>query len=124
MAFLFENLQVYIKSVEFATEVYRFVLQIRDRTIKDQLSRAALSVPLNIAEGQGRMHNKEKRQFYHTARGSLLECVPILQICKNIDYLNDEKHAYLYELANEISRMLSGLIASVKNRENGEERRK
>jgi four helix bundle protein len=117
--FLFENLQVYVKAVEFATEADRLVIQLKDRTIKDQLSRAALSVPLNIAEGQGRMHNKEKRQFYHTARGSLLECIPILQICKNIGYLNGEKHLYLYELANEISRMLSGLIASVKNRETG-----
>jgi four helix bundle protein len=119
MVFMFESLEVYKKSLEFATEVYLMALSFKDRVIKDQLSRAALSVPLNIAEGQGRLHNKEKRQFYHTARGSLLECIPLIQICKNIDFLSVEKYDHFYGMANEISRMLSGLIASVKKREEG-----
>ena len=79
----------------------------------DQLQRAVLSIPLNIAEGNGRIHIREKKQYFYTARGSLLECVPILQICKAIGILNESEHKELYELAIEIGRLLSGLIKSI-----------
>ncbi|MGZ3781951.1 MAG: four helix bundle protein [Pseudobdellovibrionaceae bacterium] len=45
------------------------------RTLADQLSRAALSIPLNIDEGNGRWHNGDKRNFFWIARGSAFECV-------------------------------------------------
>jgi len=117
MPFLFEGLEVYKKAIKFVVDIYMLNGSLRDRTIKDQLCRAALSIPLNIAEGQGRLHNKEKRQFYYTARGSLLECIPLIQISHKLGYLDIEKYTNYYELANEISKMLSGLIASLKNRE-------
>jgi|WetSurMetagenome_2_1015567.scaffolds.fasta_scaffold491563_1 four helix bundle protein len=117
MVFLFENLEVYKKAMIFVIDIYALSGSLKDRAIKDQLLRAALSIPLNIAEGQGRLHNKEKRQFYYTARGSLLECVPLIQICHKLGYIDIGKYTYLYELANEISKMISGLISSVKNRE-------
>lgn len=114
MSFMFENLDVYQKSMKFVVEIYSVNGYLRDRTIKDQFRRAALSIPLNIAEGQGRMHGKEKRQFYNTARGSLLECIPLLQICQKIGYVSEEKYDSLYLLANEIGKMLTGLIKAVK----------
>lgn len=86
---------------------------IKNRIIKDQLCRAALSIPLNIAEGNGRMHPREKRQYFCTARGSLLECVPIIRLCAAIDYLDKKNHEELYGLAEEIGKMLSGLIKSI-----------
>ena len=114
MPFLFENLEVYKKSMLFVVEVYSIARNIGDRSIKDQITRAALSIPLNIAEGQGRMHLREKRQYYNTARGSLLECVPLLQICEKLEYIDKVKYEKLYNLANEISKMTSGLINSLK----------
>ena len=71
MVFMFEKLGVYKKSMSFVVNVYALcgsLGQLRDRTLIDQLQRAALSVPLNIAEGNGRIHSREKRQFFFTAR--------------------------------------------------------
>ena len=113
MAFMFENIDAYKKAMSFMVEVYALNGYLKDRTIKDQLRRAAMSIPLNIAEGQGRMHGKEKRQFYHTARGSLLECVPLIQACYRLGYINQEKYNFLYNIAEEIGKMLTGLLKSV-----------
>ena len=117
MSFMFEDLKVYKKAMELFVKIYALNGSIKDRTIKDQLRRAALSVPLNIAEGQGRMHGKEKRQFYNTARGSLLECVPLVQVCQKIGFIDLEKYEELYIMATEVSKMLSGLINSVRSGE-------
>lgn len=117
MSFMFENLEVYKKAMSFLVEIYALNGSIEDKTIKDQFRRAALSIPLNIAEGQGRLHIKEKKQFYNTARGSLLECVPLLQICREIGYIDRGKYSTLYESANEIGKMLSGLIRSMNEKE-------
>jgi four helix bundle protein len=113
MAFLFEDLMVYKKAMLLAKEVLSSRKQIKNRIIIDQLCRAVLSVPLNIAEGQGRVHAREKRQFYNTSKGSLYECLPLMQLCCDLGYFNKEQFLKMYELMNEIGRMLSGLIRSV-----------
>ncbi len=113
MAFMFENLEVYKKAMQFMVDIYKLNSSVKERNIKDQLQRAALSIPLNIAEGQGRIHGREKRQFYNTARGSLLECVPLIQACRSLCFISEEKYQCLYLLAEEIGKMLTGLIKSV-----------
>jgi four helix bundle protein len=113
MAFLFEDLTVYRKAMIFVLGIYALNDLYKDRIIRDQLRRAAMSIPLNIAEGQGRLHVKEKRQFYNTARGSLLECIPLLQICNKLGLIDNNEYDRLYSLANEIGKMLNGLIRSV-----------
>jgi len=116
MSFMFEELNVYKKAMEFVTRIFAFSGSIRiarNRKLIDQIQRAALSIPLNIAEGNGRIHVREKKQYFYTARGSLLECVPILQISKKINLLDEKKYEELYSLADEIGRMLNGLIRSV-----------
>jgi four helix bundle protein len=113
MPFLFESLDVYKKSLSFMTEVFSLNPAISEKNIRDQLQRAALSIPLNIAEGQGRIHGKEKRQFFNTARGSLLECVPLIQVSYELGLLSGTKYQFLYSLAEEIGKMLTGLIKSV-----------
>lgn len=126
MVFMFEGLDVYRRSMQFVVDVYALNGRIKDKNITNQLRRAAMSIPLNIAEGQGRMHSREKRQFYNTARGSLLECVPILQICRSVGFLDDSKYRALYDLADNIGRMLTNLIKSVRpnDRESKVENRK
>ena len=114
MAFLFEQLDVYNKSMEFVVDIYVLNDLLKDSVIRSQLRRAALSIPLNLAEGQGRLHGKEKRQFYNTARGSLLECIPIIQICRRLGYISEDKYLALYANANEIGKMINGLMRSVK----------
>lgn len=113
MPFMFEDLMAYKKAMEFAKKVFSLSKNIRDRTIKDQLCRAALSIPLNIAEGQGRFHQREKRQFYNTAKGSLYECVPLIQLCFHLGFFGEGHYNNLDELANESGKILAGLIKSV-----------
>ena len=112
MPFMFEKLEVYRKAMGFVVRVYGF-RGLRNSKIIDQLQRAALSVPLNISEGQGRAHSREKRQYYNTAKASLYECVPIMQICKELGYIDDSEYQTIYNLMNEIGKMLAGLIRSV-----------
>ena len=114
MPFMFEELTVYKKAMSFVIDVYSLNGALRDRVIKDQLRRAALSIPLNIAEGQGRVHPREKRQYYNMAKGSLYECLPLIQICHRLNYINLQKYQEIYNLMNEIGKMLAGLIKSVK----------
>ena len=112
--FLFENLEVYKKAMLLSEKVLIITRNVKNRSINDQLSRAVLSIPLNIAEGQGRIHPREKKQFYNTAKGSLYECLPLIQICRTLNYMDEKEYEYIYELMNEIGRMLAGLIKSVK----------
>ncbi|MBU0671834.1 MAG: four helix bundle protein [Candidatus Margulisbacteria bacterium] len=116
MAFMFENLSVYKKALELAENIYVLNKKIDDREIKDQIKRAALSIPLNIAEGNGRNTAKEKAQFYKIARGSLFECVPLLEICLRLSRISKSEHDRFYALSEEIGKMLNGLIKSVENK--------
>ena len=111
--FIFENLEVYKKAMILSEKVLNTTKNISNRAIQDQLSRAVLSIPLNIAEGQGRVHSREKKQFYNTAKGSLYECLPLIQICRTMEYIDVQKYEELYALMNEIGKMLAGLIRSV-----------
>ena len=114
MPFIFKDLVVYQKAMQFTVEVYALNGSLKDRNIKDQLRRAAMSIPLNIAEGQGRMHDKEKRQFYNMARASLLECVPLIEMCSYLGFITQAKYDALHRNADEIGKMLTGLINSVR----------
>ena len=115
MPFMFECLEVYKKAIEFTVAIFDSCREIRHKEIKDQLSRAALSIPLNIAEGNGRNTDKEKCQFYKTARGSLFECIPLLEICLKTEQFAESKYKDLYELSEHVGRLLNGLIRSIRN---------
>ena len=86
----------------------------------DQLRRAALSVSLNIAEGSGRYHKKDKKNFYYFAWGSLFECIPILTILRNEKALTDQQYDAVYQSSHILAKMLTRLIQSV-DRQQGPE---
>ena len=115
MSFMFEKLDVYNKAVDFAYEISKLTenFQRGNYYIADQLNRASLSISANIAEGNGRWHKKDRKQFFYIARGSLHECVPILQICYKKQLITDKQHQQLKQELVEISKMLSGLIKGV-----------
>jgi four helix bundle protein len=115
MAFPFEDLDVYKRSVQFSTEVESILDRERkrmSRSMADQLSRAALSIPLNIAEGSGRWHKPEKRQFFWIARGSSFECVPILEILLKKTFISGAERESLRGQLEVIGKMLTKLIQS------------
>ncbi len=78
-----------------------------------QLRRAAVSVPSNIAEGQGRLSRKEFKQFLAVARGSLLEVETQLLIAGELNFLEDAKLEILLTQSEEALKILNGLITSM-----------
>lgn len=111
MAFPFEDLEVYKRSIKFVSEIESLVERPKlGRSIADQLSRAALSIPLNIAEGNGRWHKAEKRQFFWIARGSVFECVPIVEILSIRKLVADEERSSLRDQLEVLGKMLTRLI--------------
>jgi four helix bundle protein len=85
--------------------------------LADQLNRASLSIAANIAEGNGRFTKPDRKNFFGIARGSVQECVPLLELARRRQLVDDSVHAEMKEWLEEISRMLSGLINGLENRE-------
>lgn len=118
MAFPFENLDVYKRALDFVESIETLNIQLKGKvsySMIDQLSRAALSIPLNIAEGNGRWHKGDKRQFFWIARGSTFECVPIIQVLHRKTFITDQQYAGYYEQLDVIAKMLTNLVKSVED---------
>lgn len=69
----------------------------------------AISIPSNIAEGHGRGSDKELVRFINIAKGSVYELDTQIEISKQLNYLDDQTFIIMFNLLDEISRMLSGL---------------
>ncbi len=118
MSFPFEQLDVYQKSLVWVETVESLCISLKKKvsyTLLDQLCRASLSIPLNIAEGNGRWHQNEKKQFFRIARGSTFECVPIIQVLMRKGFTSQAEFAFLYEQLENVAKMLTKLIKSVDN---------
>lgn len=83
--------------------------------LNNQIRRAAVSITSNIAEGFSRQSNKEKIQFYSTARGSLTELQNQLLIAKDIKYISANSFNKTAELTVVVSKLINGLIKFSKN---------
>ena len=116
MAFNFEKLDVYKDAVEYANRVYVISKGFpKDEIfgITNQIRRASVSIPANIAEGSSR-GKKEFIHFLNIALGSAYECVPLLQISKNQKYINNENINELVQTLHKISAKISALKNSLK----------
>jgi four helix bundle protein len=112
----FEKLNVWIRAKNLAVEIYKVSSTGpfgRDWGLRDQIRKAAVSVPSNIAEGQGRYSRKEFRNFLSIANGSLYEVITHLHIARDLGYIDLEKSQKLVGEGNEISRMIKGLRNSL-----------
>jgi four helix bundle protein len=79
-----ENLDAYHRSIDFLALALRLVngLPRSERELRDQLKRAAMSVPLNIAEGAGKPTPGDRARYHAIARGSAMECAALLDVCR------------------------------------------
>ena len=95
MAYDHEKLDVYRAAIEYVGWVYRFCESLAGhRNAKDQLLRAAQAIPLNIAEGNGKGTDGDRRRYFEIARGSALECgaaQDVLEVCGAITPVENEK---------------------------------
>jgi len=106
------------KGIELVAAIYRVTQTFPKEEIyglTSQLRRAAVSVPSNIAEGQGRKSKPEFRHFLHNAAGSLMEVETQVTIAAVLGYLRQDKEAELLSRTNELGRIINGLIASMEN---------
>ena len=111
------DLIVWQKAMVLVTDIYRVTESFPQREIDgltNQVRRAGVSVPSNIAEGQGRLSKKEFVQFLSQARGSLLEAQTQLEIGRNLGFLPDGAFNDLDLKAQEVGRIINGLIAKIR----------
>lgn len=118
MAFMFENLEVYQKSVDFTDRILGLTENFpRDYGfLTDQLNRAALSIATNLAEGNGRFTKADRKNFFTIARGSIQECVPLLEVARRRRLLEETKHEALRTELEIMAKMISGLIKGLDRR--------
>ncbi len=103
-------MEVWKKAYKLTIEIYKTFRNGKDYAFKEQITKSALSIPSNIAEGYERNSNKEFIRFLYIAKGSCGELRTQLNIAVEIEYLAREKGDKLIESAEEISYMLNGLI--------------
>jgi len=109
----YRDLEVWKKARVLATRVYRVTAGFPKHEIfslTQQMRRAALSVPCNIAEGQGRRSTADRIQFLVIARGSLMELETQALIAADLEYLAPTLSEDLVANATEVTRMINGLI--------------
>ncbi len=113
--FGFQRLDVYQCAVQFLAESTKLASQVPSghSGLKDQLRRAALSIPLNIAEGSGRAAgvNRDAKRFYTIARGSALECAAVIDVLEALQIVGAREAGVARELLERIVSMLTRLVA-------------
>jgi four helix bundle protein len=113
-----ERLDVYRVSLEF-NQFVMHTLREEDsfhRSIWDQLIRASMSIPLNIAEGNGKRSDADRRRFFEIARGSAMECAAILDIVAIANASFAEKVNIGKQLLQRVVAMLSKMTANLADR--------
>ena len=113
------DLDVWKKSVSLVTLIYDITKDFPKEEIyglTNQIRRAAVSVPSNIAEGSARQGNKEFVQFLYISLGSLTEFETQLIIARNLNFLSEATFDSLMTKQKEIGKMLIGLIRYVKKK--------
>ena len=109
----YEALKVWRRAMDLVVCIYRCTGSFPRQEVyglTSQMRRSAVSIPSNIAEGKGRYSRKELLQFLFHARGSLLELRTQITIARELDYLSSTEGETLTNHADEVGRLLNGLI--------------
>ena len=119
----YRDLVVWQRAMALVSAIYKLTRTFPESErfgLTAQIRRAAVSIPSNIAEGQGRLATKEFRQFLGVARGSLKELETQLLISINLAYAGAEEADDCLELADEVGRMLNALIKALERKIKGQ----
>ena len=112
----FEDLRVWQKGIELVKQVYIITNEgklSKDFGLKDQLRRASVSIPTNVAEGFERRSRKEYLNFLNIAKGSAGELRSLLRVALEVGYIEQSTYSQLNNQAMELSRMLFNQIQSI-----------
>jgi four helix bundle protein len=112
--FDFEKLDLYQELKKLNLMVFQTIKDLKelDPFIIDQWKRASLSSVLNLAEGTGRMTSADKKHFYTIARGSVFECVAILDLVHRLGHIDEPLFDVFYAGYEKVSKMLLGMYRS------------
>jgi len=119
MSSSFRDLRVWQEAIKLTADIYKMTAQFPKHEVyglSQQMSRAAVSVPSNIAEGKGHRSDKEFIHFLFHARGSLLELQTQLLIAEELQYVSKEQASELLMTADHVGRALNGLISSLERK--------
>lgn len=110
----FRKLDAYVYAKDIVKQIYALVKKFpkeEQYALCDQLRRAVISIPSNIAEGSGRTTPKDQAHFYTIAYGSLMEVLAQLDVACELEYITDTDFETLELLINKEAKILSGLVA-------------
>jgi len=113
------DLRVWQKAIALVTKIYHLLKKFPKEEIyrlSNQIRRASVSIPANIAEGHARQHPKEFLQGLFIARGSLAELDTHLIVAQQLDYINPQEYCETIEKIIAVRMLLQGLINSLKSR--------
>lgn len=119
MVYNFEDLTVWKEAHKLCLEIYGITVNFpKEETynLTSQLRRAALSVPTNIAEGQGRRHYLDTVNFLYNARGSIEEVRSLLYTAKELKYINESRHKDINEKYILLLKRLNSFIKSLREK--------
>ena len=114
--FNFEKLEIYQDALALIKDIYRISNQFpqtEQYSLSQQLKRAATSIAINIAEGNGRSRT-DNQNFLRFSRGSLFETVAILQICRSLDFLKEEDYLPLYKKSEILAKRIGSFMNALK----------
>src|SRR5438552_3440707 len=114
----FEDLEVWQRTCRLAVEIFTNFRACKEFTLKDQICRAAFSIPSNVAEGAERGSAKDFAHFLNIAKGSCGELRTQLYIARKLDLLPGAAFNFLKKESTEIGSMLEGLRRSLLKRAN------
>ena len=111
----FEDFEVWKEGINLCFDIYRNLKECKDFSLKDQIQRAAVSIPSNIAEGAGRRTNKDFIRFLDIAKGSINEVQYFLHLASRLDYLSLKDAELVVKAADEVSKCLAGYIKAMES---------
>ncbi len=114
----FQDLKVWKRGEDLAVFIYKLTSQgrfFRDYGLRDQIRKAAVSIPSNIAEGDELGTNKQAIRFFYTAKGSAAEVLTQAIIAHEIGYLPGDDFSHIETECKSLSSMLTRLIKSRSN---------
>ncbi len=116
----YRDLEVWQQAMELVVECYNTTNGFPKSEaygLTNQIQRAAVSIPANIAEGQARQYTKEFIQYLSIAYGSIAELETLIQISEKLCYLNSNQSSQLMDKTATLGRMINGLRKSLEHRQ-------
>lgn len=114
----FFDLLVWKKANEFVLKVYKTTASYPEYEkygLRSQFTRAAVSIPANIAEGYGKIATADKLRFYNISQGSIEECRYYILLSRDLEYISSNEYSELCSLIKDTSKLLTLYINGIKN---------